>query len=255
MTFPFDSLSDAHRQLGLLVAVAIGFAFGFVLERVGFGRAPKLVSQFYGTDMTVLKVIFSGIVTAMLGAVILSGLQLLDLQAVAARYPTFLWPMVVGGFFLGVGFVVSGYCPGTSFVAMASGKLDGLVTIVGIVIGSLVYSELQVAIPALGRFHESSSMGPFFLWQLLHVPPAIAAGLVVLLAIGAFIAAERIELSLSGRKPADARGRIVIFVSLALFALAAISTILVPARTKAETCRGGAAAQPPAECRSVTAGR
>jgi hypothetical protein len=228
MIFPFQSLSGDQRTLGLLVAVAVGFAFGFVLERVGFGNARKLVAQFHGTDLAVLKVIFTGIVTAMLGSVILSGVGLLDLAAVASRYPTYLWPMVVGGFLLGVGFVVSGYCPGTSFVGMASGKADGAATIGGIAVGSVLYSELLDAIPALARFHASSSLGPFSLAQLLGVRPAVVAAGVVAIAIVAFVVAERIERSVGGRDPADPAPRTVAFVSFALFALAGLSTMLVP---------------------------
>jgi uncharacterized membrane protein YedE/YeeE len=247
--FPFASLSGAQRPLGLLVAVAVGFAFGFVLERVGFGRAQKLVGQFHGTDLSVLKVIFAAIVTAMLGSVILSGLGLLDLAAVASRYPTFMWPMVVGGFLLGVGFVVSGYCPGTSFVGAASGKLDALATIGGIVTGTLLYSELQAAIPALARFHSGSGMGPYSLWQLLGVRPAVVAAGVVVLAIGAFAVAERVEQTVGGKAPGDPAPRTVVFVSLALFALAGLSTMLVPSRTvAAQGCPPGATAQAP-QCR------
>ncbi len=206
MTFPIDSLSQDHRQLGLVVAVVIGSAFGFVLERVGFGRGQKLVGQFYGNDMSVLKVIFTAIITAMFGIVLLSGVNLLDIEKVGAAYPTFLWPAAVGGFFLGVGFIVSGYCPGTSFVAMASGKLDGLVTILGIIIGTVAYSELQVAIPALGNFHSSSYKGPFFLSQLLHLPRAVVAFLVLLLAVGMFAAAHKIERAVRGRPLSGSSG-------------------------------------------------
>lgn len=53
--FPFSELSTASRQQGLLVAVLIGIAFGFVLERAGFGRADKLAAQFYLRDMRVFK--------------------------------------------------------------------------------------------------------------------------------------------------------------------------------------------------------
>ncbi len=196
MTFPFESLTGAQRPLGLAVAVILGFGFGFVLERVGFGRAPKLVGQFHGTDMTVLKVMFTAIVTAMLGTVVLSAAGVLDLQAVAGKYQTYLWPMVTGGFLLGVGFVVSGYCPGTSCVAAASGKLDGVVTVLGVAVGSVVYSELQSAVPALAEFHASSGLGPLYLWELLHVPRGVAWIIVALVAVASFVAAERIERAL-----------------------------------------------------------
>jgi len=211
MTFPlsylaeFDALSGNPRAVGLAVAVVLGVAFGFVLERAGFGRAQKLVGQFYGTDMTVLKVMFTGIATAMVGAVILSDIGMLDLEAVQFSYPTFLWPMIAGGVLLGVGFVMSGYCPGTSFVATASGKLDGLATVLGVVVGSFVHAELE---PKLGAFQSSGKLGVFTLSKWLHLPPTVIAALVLVMAIGAFVGAEKIERAVSGRTdvaPAPAR--------------------------------------------------
>ena len=52
----------------LIVAFVIGTAFGCVLEQAGLGDAKRLAGQFYLRDFTVLKVMFSAIVTAMLGA-------------------------------------------------------------------------------------------------------------------------------------------------------------------------------------------
>src|SRR6266508_2299294 len=204
MTFPlsyladFDSLAGNPRAVGLAMAVLLGIAFGFVLERGGFGRAQKLVGQFYGHDMTVLKVMFTAIASAMLGVVVLAGVGVLDLQAVQFNYPTFLWPMIVGGLLLGAGFVVSGYCPGTSFVATASGKLDGLATVLGVIAGTVVYAELE---PRLGGFQNSGKLGVFTLSKWLHLPPAVIAVLVAVLAVGAFVGAERIERRLA-RGPA-----------------------------------------------------
>jgi hypothetical protein len=197
--FPFESLSDERRGLGLVLAVVLGSAFGFVLERSGFGRAQKLVGQFYGNDMTVLKVMFTGIATAMLGLVILSGAGVLDLGEVQAFYPTYLWPMIAGGLALGAGFVMSGYCPGTSIVASASGKLDGLATVFGVVVGSLLYGELE---PALGAFRRSGELGTYTLARWLGVPAPAVAAIVVVVAVGAFLAAERIERAL-GRAAAE----------------------------------------------------
>ncbi|HET9555128.1 MAG TPA: SDR family NAD(P)-dependent oxidoreductase [Anaeromyxobacteraceae bacterium] len=190
MIFPFESLSDERRALGIGVAAVVGVAFGFVQERTGFGRAQKLVAQFYGHDMTVFKAMFTAIVTAMLGTVLLAGLGLLDLRAVEVGYPTFLWPMIVGGLVLGAGFIVSGYCPGTSFVAAASGKLDGLVTVLGVVLGTLVYAETE---PALGGFQDSGRLGGFFLYQWLGLPRPLVAVLIAVLAIVGFVVATRIE--------------------------------------------------------------
>jgi hypothetical protein len=144
MIFPTDALAqEALTPLSLGAAVVIGLAFGFVLERAGFGRAQVLVAQFYGTKMTVYRAMFTAVVTASLGAALLSAAGLLDLRAVTINYPTFLWPMLAGGLLVGAGFIISGYCPGTSVVAAASGKLAGAFTIIGVVLGTVLYAEVQ----------------------------------------------------------------------------------------------------------------
>jgi uncharacterized membrane protein YedE/YeeE len=200
MIFPTDILAqDALTGVSFAGAVAIGFAFGFVLERSGFGRAQKLVGQFYGTDMTVFKVMFSAIVTAMLGATLLSAVGLLDLKLVSFNYPSYFLPMIVGGILLGVGFVISGYCPGTSVVATASGKADGAMTILGVVIGGLVYAEIQ---PSLGAFHDGGKAGTVFLYQLLHLPPLVLALIIAVAAVAAFKGAEKIERLVNARASA-----------------------------------------------------
>jgi uncharacterized membrane protein YedE/YeeE len=201
MIFPFESLASTQRELGLLVAVGIGFAFGFVLERAGFGRAQKLVAQFELTDMAVLRVMFTAVVTAAIGSSLLAAAGLLDLRAVTINYPSYLWPMVVGGLLVGAGFVTSGYCPGTSVVAAASGKLDGALTVLGVMLGSGLYAEAQ---PWLGGFHDSGKLGSLFLYQLLHLPPLALALLVAAAAALAFRGAgaiERLAVARAARKP------------------------------------------------------
>jgi uncharacterized membrane protein YedE/YeeE len=191
MIFPFDSLAqDALTPLSLLVAVLLGVAFGFVLERSGFGRAPKLVAQFYLTDMTVFRVMFTAVVVAALGSSLLSAVGLLDLKAVTINYPSFLWPMVVGGLLVGAGFVTSGYCPGTGVVAAASGKLDGLVTILGVVIGGVLFAESGAG---ASSFFESGKLGGSFLYKLLGLPPLALALLIAVVAVGCFVVAGKIE--------------------------------------------------------------
>jgi hypothetical protein len=234
--FPFGSLVGDHRELGLVVAVAIGLGFGFVLERAGFGRAQKLVGQFYGTDMTVFKVMFGAIVTAMLGAVVLSGLGLLDLRAVAdsATSVTYLWPMIVGGLVLGAGFIVSGYCPGTSVVAAASGKLDGLATVVGVVAGTLAYGELM-SLETFAAFTESGYQGHLYLYDLLHLPPPVVALFVTLMAVGCFVVAEKLE-RIFGREAAPASPALpkrLVFAGYGALAAVGLAALALPAGTSA----------------------
>ena len=104
---PLDPLSLGAAGAGA-VALAFGFAFGFVLERGGFGDSRKLAGQFYFRDMTVLKVMFTGIVVAMVLLALTSALQVVDMERVWVN-PTHLWPQLLGGFLLGCGFLIGGY--------------------------------------------------------------------------------------------------------------------------------------------------
>jgi len=250
MTFP---ILPAH-ELGLVVAVLIGFAFGFVLERAGFGRAPKLAAQFYGTDMTVFKVMFGAIVTAMLGLVLASTLGLTSFKTVAdhAASATFLLPMVAGGFLLGAGFIMSGYCPGTSFVAMASGKLDGLYTVLGVIVGQVAWAELEWR-PGFAAFHNAGNLGNYYLWELFHLPakagPVIVALAVTAMAVGCFLGAEKLEKVLAGRAdpvamptPAGRSGRLV-FAGFAAVVLVGVAGLALPSGTQARNRDAGAISQ------------
>lgn len=174
---------------GLLLGTLIGFAFGFVLERAGFGNAKNLAAQFYLTDTRVLKVMFSAIATACAGIGLLSGLGVLDLSLLTVP-ETFVGPHVVGGLLLGAGFMISAYCPGTGVVAMASGKWDGLWSIVGVTIGSFVFGLVYAP---LESFYRSGAMGSVTIAQATGLPfPVLAAG-VVAMAIGCFLGAEKLE--------------------------------------------------------------
>ncbi len=173
----------------IAVAIAVGVAFGWTLERAGLGSAPKLAGQFYRTDLTVFKVMFSAIVTAMLGAYWLGRLGFLDLSRVYVP-ETYLLPQLAGGLLFGVGFVIAGLCPGTSCVAAATGRGDGVLVMLGMFAGvlatGLVFAPLQ-------HFYASTSRGGLTLQDLLHLPAGVVVCAVVFMALVAFQLAERVE--------------------------------------------------------------
>jgi uncharacterized protein len=173
----------------LLVATSIGIAFGWTLERAGLGSAPKLAGQFYFTDLTVFKVMFSAIVTAMLGAFWLARLGILDLSKVYMP-ETFLLPQLAGGLLFGIGFVVAGLCPGTSCVAAATGRGDGAMVMLGMFTGVLVTG---LAFAPLRDFYESTARGSLTLPELLRVPSGVVVCAIVAMALIGFQVAERLE--------------------------------------------------------------
>ena len=181
-------------EMGLVMAFIIGIGFGFFLERAGFGSAKKLVSQFYLDDLAVFKVMFTAIVTAMLGVTYLAWMGVLDLSLVYMT-PTWLWPQIVGGLVLGVGFAIGGYCPGTSVAATATGRIDGLVYVLGLVFGTVVFAE---AFPLLKGFFYSGSYGQQTLPGVLGLSYGVVVFAVVLMAIGGFAGAGWLEKRFAG---------------------------------------------------------
>jgi len=195
MTAPW--ISGYSSAAGLVTALAIGVAFGATLERAGLGNARKLVGQFFATDLTVFKVMFTAIVVAMLGAFWLDRFGVLDLSRVGWIEPgaiampeTYLRPQIVVGLVFGAGFALAGLCPGTSCVAAASGRGDGLAVVAGLFTGVLLSG---LAFPLFVDFYDSDARGAWTLPSLLHVPYGAAVFAVVLVALGAFAAAERLE--------------------------------------------------------------
>jgi uncharacterized membrane protein YedE/YeeE len=170
-----------------MIALAIGIAFGFALERAGLGDARKLAGQFYFTDLTVFKVMFSAIVTAMLGVFWLTRFGVLHGVYVPETY----WlPQLAGGLVFGAGFVSAGLCPGTSCVAAASGRGDGAMVVLGMFAGVLVTG---VALKPLRDFYESTARGPLTLPQMLRVPEGVIVFAVIAMALAMFTLAEQWE--------------------------------------------------------------
>jgi len=226
---PFYQTGGFDYPVAMLLATLLGMGFGFVLERAGFGRADVLVAQFHGTDMRVLKVMFTAIATTAVGVALLSGLGAMDLSKLVIP-ETFIWPQIVGGLLLGAGFVISGYCPGTSVVAAGSGNIDGLYTLGGVMVGSLIFG---FAYPLVEGLYEAGGMGTLVFPEVLGVPWAVLALGVAAMAIGSFLLAEKLEKYYAKRAkidppsdPPKVRNRTL--ASLGAVAAATLVTLAIP---------------------------
>jgi uncharacterized membrane protein YedE/YeeE len=173
----------------LTLALLIGVGFGASLEMAGLGNANKLSGQFTLRDFTVLKVMFSAILTTMLGTFWLGRLGVISLAALYVP-ETFLAPQVVGGLVFGVGFVLSGLCPGTACVAAASGRGDGMAAIAGLFAGMLLTG---LALPHFETFFRSTSFGTLTLPDAAGLPYGVVVAAVVLMGLSCFVLIERWE--------------------------------------------------------------
>ncbi|MCE7888879.1 MAG: sulfurtransferase [Sorangiineae bacterium PRO1] len=179
---PVSKLAEWGPNTLVATSALLGVGFGFVLERAGFGNAKTLAGQWYGYNFAVLRVMFTAIVTAMVGLFGLYYLGVVDLSQVYVN-ETFIWPQLVGGLIFGMGFVIAQYCPGTAVVACATGKIDAMVYMLGFVLGLMAFF---VAYPKLEAFYLSSEKGRVLLPETLHVSTGVVVLGVVVMALGAF---------------------------------------------------------------------
>jgi rhodanese-related sulfurtransferase/uncharacterized membrane protein (DUF485 family) len=220
MPFPLPLETLLGKPLMYLVFGAIGFGFGFVLESAGFGNSRKLAAQFYFRELTVLKVMFGAIITAMVLIFITVGLGILDFRQVWVN-PTYLASGIAGGLIMGVGFIVGGFCPGTSLVAMATRKLDGLFFVLGVLFGIFVFGE------TVGFYYDwwntAGYMGRVTIPEWLGVPAGVVVVGVVLMALFMFWGAEQLERRFGGRDLSkEPQWRRYLAVGLVTFAVSVI---------------------------------
>ena len=89
-----------------ILALILGVAFGFSLNKVGLTKYHKVVNQFRFTDMSVLKFMMTALCVAMTGLYIFRGLGWITFPTVPATY---IVGNLLGGLIFGVGMALAGY--------------------------------------------------------------------------------------------------------------------------------------------------
>ena len=224
MNFPLPEFVavSASNPWTYVVFGLIGFAFGFTLEMSGFGDSRKLAAQFYFTEMTVIKVMFTAIVTAMVllfGAV---GLGILDFNLVWVN-PTYLSSGIIGGLIMGVGFIIGGFCPTTSLASASTGKIDGMLFMLGGFVGAFLFGETEQYFD--GWYTYSGYYGRVTLDQVFNLPIGVVVLLVVLMALFMFWGSEQLE-RIIGKKDMSKEPKLRLVGAGVLFA-AAVGVVFI----------------------------
>ncbi|RJP54489.1 MAG: hypothetical protein C4583_02450 [Anaerolineaceae bacterium] len=224
MQFPltaFNNVSAANPWTYIIFGL-IGFGFGFTLEMSGFGNSRKLAAQFYFTEMTVLKVMFTAIVTAMVllfGAV---SLGILNFNLVWVN-ETYLASGILGGLIMGVGFIVGGFCPTTSLASASTGKIDGMLFMLGGFVGAFLFGETEKYFDYW--YTHAGYFGRVTLDEVFGIPVGAVVMLVVLMALFMFWGAEQLE-RIVGKKDMSHEPKLRL-VGAGLLAAAAIGIVLI----------------------------
>lgn len=210
------------NEFNFVIALIAGIGFGFVLEQAGFSTTKKLVGLFYGYDFTVLKVFFTAGITAMVGVLLLGHWEFLDLEMIYVN-PTFLRSALIGGAIMGAGFIIGGFCPGTSICALATGKIDAFWFIFGSLFGILAFMEF---FPFFEKMYMADNMGFLRMDKFLGISKEFFGILLTTVAILAFFFTQKIEYKLRGVKPVYSRKTVInysIYAAIPFFIIAFVA--------------------------------
>ncbi|NCB07406.1 MAG: sulfurtransferase [Bacteroidia bacterium] len=177
------------ENTNLFLAFIIGIGFGFVLESNGFSSSRRLAGMFYGYDTTVLKVFFTAAIVGAVGLLFMSLFHWIDLRYIYIN-PTYLYSAIGGGVVMGAGFILGGYCPGTSVCAASIGKLDAIAFVGGMFIGILLFME---GYPLWENFYNAKFLGSPLLSEVLGTSRGMFTLLLILVALAMFWIGEWAE--------------------------------------------------------------
>lgn len=125
--------------MSLFLAVIFGIGFGYILQRVGALEYENIINALRLKNLMIPKFMLFSVAITTLGFFSISSAGYLSLDLIVTN------PVanILGGLVFGVGFALTGYCPGTSIGAMGEGKIDARYTVLGGIFGVLVYTLLE----------------------------------------------------------------------------------------------------------------
>lgn len=153
--------------LRLVLGLATGIVFGFLLQKGRVAKHSVIVGQLLLRDFTVLKIMLTAIAVGAVGfwSLVAAGATTVEVK------PAEMGGVLLGALLFGFGLAVLGYCPGTTVAAVGEGRRDALAGLAGMIAGAFVFVE---GFSALGDVQDSvADWGKLTLPQATKVAPAV----------------------------------------------------------------------------------
>ena len=145
----------------------LGTLFGFILSRVGATEYDAIANMFLLRDLHLMGVIGGAVVVAGVGLRLLKKKQIAcaDGCSIVIKEKNRKPGNIVGGVIFGVGWALTGTCPGTGLAQLGEGKLMAFFTVVGMFLGAALYRRVGAVVetglsPASLALEEADAQSP-----------------------------------------------------------------------------------------------
>jgi len=114
----------------------MGLLLGFALSWMGFADFGEVHKMFTLHDLRLLFTFFAGVALTGVGILVCVRGQKLTPRPIHRG-------TIIGGALFGLGWAVTGACPGAALVMIGEGQLAALVTIAGMAVGTVAYRAVH----------------------------------------------------------------------------------------------------------------
>ena len=141
-----------------------------------------------------------------------------------------MWAAIIGGVIMGGGFIIGGFCPGTSVVAAASGKVDGMAFVFGSALGIFAFVE---GYPLVKDLMIAENLGDILVFEMMGISRELFALMMIFVASGIFIGVTQIENKVNNRKTEWLKSSFFKYgVSVGLAVVIVLITMITPTRAE-----------------------
>lgn len=135
-----------------ILPIILGVLFGVALQRVGATNPENILNMLRFHDLHLMKAILFAI--GLSSTCLFAGMAIGVIDAAHLSVKSTYAGVLAGGAILGVGFALSGYCPGTGLGAAAEGRRDGIWFVLGGLLGAALYMVCYAGIAESGLLGE-----------------------------------------------------------------------------------------------------
>lgn len=138
-----------EKGLGMLKYLILGTLFGIVFVKAEIVSWFRIQEMFRLQSFHMYGVIGSAVIVGIISIQLIKRLKIKTIQGEEVRIPDkeFKKGQIIGGFMFGLGWAITGACPGPLFAQIGAGYTVVLVTLISALAGTWVYGKFADKLP------------------------------------------------------------------------------------------------------------